>query len=117
MNRFLPLVLIVTFISTPLTARPEKEGVHTDCLQCHKEKDSKELNSKVDDLCLKCHPLSTRRDHPINVKPQIRPQSLPLDEEGRINCITCHEPHGRKTVDKLLRMEFNTLCQECHKMR
>lgn len=89
---------------------------HEDCLNCHKEKDSKELKSPVNELCLKCHPLSTQRDHPVNIKATVRPVKLPLDSEGRITCITCHEPHGKTGKERLLRMQFNDLCRECHKM-
>lgn len=90
--------------------------IHKDCLDCHKEKDSKELRSGINELCLKCHPLSTQRDHPVDIKGSIIPDNLPLDREGKITCITCHEPHGKTKEEKLLRMQFNTLCRECHKI-
>lgn len=94
----------------------EGKDIHKDCLQCHKEKDSKELRFELNELCLKCHPLSTKRDHPINIKATVKPEKLPLDSAARITCITCHEPHGKTKEERLLRMQFNTLCRECHKM-
>ncbi|MBZ0304562.1 MAG: hypothetical protein K8I82_00710, partial [Anaerolineae bacterium] len=64
--------------------------------------------------CLKCHPGSENRDHPIGVTPR-KAEGLPLDEESRITCITCHEPHGKETFGQLLRKDFNSLCRSCHK--
>lgn len=105
------MVSLLCFVN--LTAGKE---IHRDCLECHKDKDSKELKMVVNELCLKCHPFSTRRDHPVNIKASVKPEKLPLDSEGKITCITCHEPHGKTKEDRLLRMQFNTLCRECHKM-
>lgn len=106
---------LVIFLISPLKGEEIKKP-HGDCLLCHKEKDSKELKFSINELCLKCHPLSTQRDHPVNLKATVRPDRLPLDTEGKITCITCHEPHGKTKEVKLLRMQFNILCQECHKM-
>lgn len=115
----LKLILLIAFLVTlfisPLKGEVLKKP-HEDCLQCHKEKDSKELKSPINELCLKCHPLSTQRDHPVNLKASVKPERLPLDIEEKITCITCHEPHGKTKEEKLLRMQFNTLCRECHKM-
>lgn len=109
---------IILLVALPINALHGEvlKKPHRDCLQCHKEKDSKELKLQINELCLKCHPLSTQRDHPVNIKATVRAERLPLDSEGRITCITCHEPHGKTKEEKLLRMEFNTLCRECHKM-
>jgi predicted CXXCH cytochrome family protein len=109
--------MTLLLMSNPLVAQEGDRGYHKECIDCHKEKDSKELKTEVNALCLGCHPQSIERDHPINIKPAIQPKNLPLDSEGKINCITCHEPHGKGTVESLLRMDFNQLCQECHKIR
>lgn len=92
--------------------------VHQDCSVCHKDvdKDPGALKADINQICLGCHEKSKRNDHPIGLVPAIKPKELPLDKEGKITCVTCHEPHGWKPYDKLLRMEFNSLCKACHKI-
>lgn len=67
------------------------------------------------------------RDHPIGVPypehdREYRPKNfiesegaIPLPE-GRIECISCHDPHGESGVDKLLVMSNrrSALCLSCH---
>ncbi len=116
----LSLLFLILLFLNPLTLPDDglAEEPHKDCLQCHKEKDSKELRPEagLNELCLRCHPYSTQRDHPVNLKAVIKPLTLPLDSDDRITCITCHEPHGKTKEKNYLRLPFNTLCRECHKI-
>jgi len=88
---------------------------HRTCALCHVEEGSPALKASVNKTCIDCHPNSPTRDHPIGRVVQDAPEKLPLDEENRITCITCHEPHGKGTEEQLLRMDFNSLCVVCHK--
>ena len=68
-------------------------------------------------LCIRCH---SHRPHPASfshvVKPtMIVPKNFPLDVNGEITCITCHNPHleGEKAIkNKRLRKGF--ACNLCH---
>lgn len=88
---------------------------HAECTACHVEKDSRDLKAGLNETCIQCHPARGRKDHVINVVPSVVPEGLPLAEGNKISCVTCHEPHGKNTVGRLLRKEFNTLCIACHK--
>ncbi len=89
---------------------------HEDCTRCHVEEGSPVLIKGIIETCIDCHPNSNGREHPVNVVQKERPGNLPLNKENKITCITCHEPHGRDTADRMLRMEFNKLCVVCHKL-
>jgi len=91
------------------------------CLYCHVEKPD-ELHSTYGDVrlvgdfavvCYRCH-MDKQRLHPINANhlrypPQKIVDSmkesekkfgiiLPLDRQGRITCVTCHNPHDRGVI-------------------
>ena len=93
-----------------------QKEVHKNCASCHGEQDYKAIVPKVNEICLKCHPTSLGKDHPIGVVSSVVAAELPLGEGNKITCITCHEPHGKNTTGRLLRKEFNSLCATCHKM-
>jgi predicted CXXCH cytochrome family protein len=107
--------LIVLFLSVGVAEAGVPEEVHKGCTTCHMEQDFKAIKTKINETCLRCHPTSIGKDHPVGVVSTIVPEGLPLDEGNKITCITCHEPHGKNTVDKLLRKDFNSLCIACHK--
>lgn len=58
--------------------------------------------------------------HPIDVKPSARcviPKDFPLDDQGRITCASCHDPHNKKgAFADYLRMpaDDGSLCVACH---
>ncbi len=70
-------------------------------------------------LCNSCHGLDADI-HPVNIKPpptMTVPPELPLDKDGKLTCVTCHEPQGVKPGTKLLRGKYkkrNDLCFRCH---
>jgi hypothetical protein len=75
------------------------------CPQCHIYRGSKPEKGRfppgTDAFCLDCHSLEGLGiTHPIAIRPgggrsQMRvPADLPLDSEGKIFCLTCHNAHG-----------------------
>jgi hypothetical protein len=127
----------------------DKSGriVEEKCLFCHTKRpdeqsatySSVKLIGGVEMLCQGCHNISDR--HPAGkphfVKPnlvyQVRMRTLerqygivlPLDEKGKITCVTCHNPHealvipqtlpGSKGAGESLRHRLpKNLCSECH---
>ncbi len=108
--------VIIMFLPAGAVEAAATKKVHTECTDCHAEKGSKALKGTLNETCLRCHPASLGGDHPIGVVSAIEPEGLPLEEGKKVACITCHEPHGKNTTGKLLRMDFNRLCIACHKM-
>jgi hypothetical protein len=120
------------------------------CLYCHKEKpDEKTATYKevtfigdMQALCRRCHPIEG--NHPGNFDHMAAPPStkmlahmatmkttfgiiLPLAKNGKMTCITCHNPHEKgviaankpsaKGADSKYRERMpGRLCIECHQM-
>lgn len=110
--------LLILVLSGGVAGAATTIEAHQDCALCHVDVEKKPaaLKAAISDTCLGCHQSSKRNDHSVGVTPKVIPEGLPLDKENKITCVTCHEPHGKGAGEKLLRMEFNTLCRACHKM-
>lgn len=125
------------------------EVVTASCLYCHAEipavnkasfKDIK-LIGKLAVICQRCHVIAGNHSGNFNhmVKPSAKALAkmkqmegkfniiLPLDEDGKLTCITCHNPHqrgvipteraGAKGADSKFRHRLpGKLCIECHQM-
>ncbi len=99
-------------------------AIKRDCGTCHSLHSEKSnihasqgesflLKEPVSELCPGCHAERVSpADHPVDV-PATPVEGLPL-EEGKITCLTCHEPHGRPGEIKLLRAAPEELCAYCH---
>jgi predicted CXXCH cytochrome family protein len=68
------------------------------------------------------HPISFRYDfslaidNPELVDPLALNPDLRLDEDGQMQCTTCHEPHESRNPDFLVMNNvFSALCLECHR--
>ena len=75
------------------------------CVLCHDPHGSDHrglLTGNQSDRCLFCHSLNKKVvQHPVDMVPSkktVVPKnaSLPLGQEGKVECTTCHEPHGGK---------------------
>ncbi|MBA4366856.1 MAG: hypothetical protein C0403_04380 [Desulfobacterium sp.] len=119
------------------------------CLYCHVEKPDVQhstfkdvkLIGNLEVLCQRCHSISG--NHSGNYNHMIKPSTkgllrmkrmrkkyniiLPLNEDGQMTCITCHNPHekgiipegrpGAKGADSHYRHRLpDKLCVECHEM-
>ncbi len=92
--------------------------IKKDCTACHTSHDVKKgtpaLKKPVSELCIECHPdRKAPNEHKVDVVPKMKPEGLPL-ADGRMTCVTCHDPHDNK-YGSLLRMTENKLCLTCHK--
>jgi hypothetical protein len=125
----------------------EGEIVTEKCLYCHTKKpdpDKQDLANikligELKTLCQRCHGLMQR--HPAGVDHYKRPSIkfyrrmkeledqygiiLPLDFEGKLTCVTCHNPHEKgvipfykqasKGADEAYRHRLpGKLCKSCH---
>ncbi len=70
-------------------------------------------------VCLLCHEAEA---HPAGANHLVAPgnkmqvaDTLPLDHDGRIGCVTCHEAHmSSGLVPRRLRAKGTALCRGCH---
>ena len=121
--------------------------VEEKCLYCHTQKPDEaradfksiKLIGDLEKLCQGCHNMTDT--HPAGKAHYVRPDLeyqlrmrqiekqfgivLPLDENGKLTCITCHNPHeagvipetvpGSKGAGEVLRQRLpKVLCAECH---
>jgi hypothetical protein len=102
------------------------------CPKCHLSPGPRpgagRFSPEADTVCLECHAKeSMGRSHPVNVRPEEKyrkmkvPADLPLDNDGRIMCLTCHTAHGPYVSYFLRRSSpdrgFEVLCEACHGIR
>lgn len=91
-----------------------KTAPHERCLACHDGTVTDEWD----------HFAAKNRTHPVDVK-QKTPGELPLDPEGLMSCLSCHDPHHGTTVEgadgpraelqrPFLRKRPPALCMDCH---
>lgn len=100
----------------PWEMPPIKKKCET-CHVSHNMGGSLMLKAPLSELCLTCHPDRVApSEHKVDIVPSMKVEKLPLDEEGRMTCVTCHDPHGTSKVVRMLRMESAKLCKSCHKM-
>lgn len=67
-------------------------------------------------LCSSCHE-GYRHMHPVKiaVAPDLKsPEDLPLDKDGKITCITCHDPMEGTGVHRRKKVVGRALCLNCH---
>jgi len=126
------------------------EIIIENCLVCHDEKpDEKHATFKdvkligdIEMMCRRCHHVagnhSGNADH-MGIKPSADGLKrisamekkynarLPLDENGKMTCITCHNPHEKGVIpdvspgakgagSKYRHRLAGNMCQECHQM-
>jgi len=119
----------VEFLEAGRYLNPHGQSDYRSCQGCHldvstnKEEMRRRLRYGGDDLqiCLSCHG-AMESCHPILVKPggmMKKAKGLPLSIEGKITCMTCHDPmpaggHGVATRGREPGEPINALCFRCH---
>ena len=104
------IILVVTLLASPFAL-----GVEHACPDCHGSStpDSTDLKKPLSTLCVDCHQARIAAgEHAVDIP--VNPAEslvLPMDN-GKMTCITCHDPHGSSLA---LRMTDPELCSQCHK--
>ena len=67
-------------------------------------------------VCYECHPQTKgAMSHPVGVRPKstmaVDPRRL---VDGKLSCMSCHEPHGSANRYRLLTKTKKELCLSCH---
>ena len=101
----------------PVQHAPFAEGKCVACHDPHATGNRWVLNRKSGELCLGCHRddmADGNHRHPTDAKPN-RPLAtgLALDENGHLECVTCHRPHYA-SAEFLLRTSGENACLGCH---
>ncbi len=119
----------VAFLESGRYANPHTKTDYASCLGCHlgmatrKEEMKRNLRFQGDDLLI-CHSCHGGMDacHPILVKlaAGMEPgKGLPLSRDGKIKCLTCHDPtpeggSGVAMRERIPGEPVNTICFRCH---
>ncbi|MGA2191850.1 MAG: cytochrome c3 family protein [Nitrospirota bacterium] len=78
------------------------EFTQSDCFYCHftlpGDSDTQPLKftDSITNLCARCHEMSKIVSHQVDMIPSAEtaiPKDMPLDEQGRMTCVTCHDIH------------------------
>jgi len=96
------------------------------CVECHvgipaegsspRKEGNLRFGGDVVALCSSCH-AKYRHMHPVKIalSPDMKsPEDLPLDKDGKITCITCHDVMEGHGVIRKRRMVGRALCLNCH---
>ncbi|WP_455218424.1 cytochrome c3 family protein [Kaarinaea lacus] len=91
------------------------QAANHNCTDCHgtQSPGATDLVKPLSMLCADCHQARIaagehRVDVPVTTAGN---NALPLSD-GKMTCITCHDPHGTSLA---LRMKDPDLCNHCHK--
>ncbi|MGE5190245.1 MAG: hypothetical protein ACM3NF_09330 [Gemmatimonadota bacterium] len=107
-------------------ASPHARKDQKACIVCHVTQPadgsapSKENNLRfggdIVALCSSCHE-GYKHMHPVKiaVAPDMKsPEDLPLDKNGKITCITCHDAMEASGVHRRRKLVGRALCLNCH---
>ncbi len=70
--------------------------------------DVKQLKKTQPELCLQCHQMRRAQ--------LMRSSHMPF-REGKVNCTSCHNPHGTPNPKMLIQATLNENCYSCHAER
>ncbi len=101
----------------PVQHAPFEEGHCASCHDPHAAGNKWNLVKTSEEVCLTCHGKGAGMDfhrHPFNVEPQKELNAdLELSANGRLECLSCHNPHATEQVH-LLRISHEFECYGCH---
>jgi predicted CXXCH cytochrome family protein len=87
------------------------------CDYCHVFSDKSPgaaLKAPLSGLCIGCHSGRTAAgEHIVDIVPSMKVDELPLSN-GKMTCVTCHDPHEKSVHPKLLREKPTEICFRCH---
>jgi predicted CXXCH cytochrome family protein len=77
-----------------------------------------EFKSSINQLCSQsgCHDLDSVLSHPVGIRPIVAiRQDMPLDQDSRLTCLTCHLVSISSQKDKMLHVPNEAgFCAKCH---
>lgn len=131
--RVLPVAAILALLAggadPALGKGPESPHGRKDtksCVECHvgipaegsapRREGNLKFGGDIVALCSSCH-AKYRHMHPVKIalSPDMKsPEDLPLDKDGKITCITCHDVMEGHGVVRRRRMVGRALCLNCH---
>jgi DmsE family decaheme c-type cytochrome len=90
----------------------KNEGGCASCHQIHGGKERLLKGKSESDTCFKCHSdvradMLKRSKHPVH-------NSSESNQEGKMSCSSCHNPHGAKGQKLMDAHSINDKCYECH---
>ncbi|RKX30888.1 MAG: hypothetical protein DRP71_14295 [Verrucomicrobia bacterium] len=101
----------------PVQHKPFADGHCADCHDAHATGNRWVLTRDSGELCLGCHEdvvADGNHRHPVGNKPKTRlKRDMALNDEGRMECLTCHHPHSGE-AEYLLRTSGGHACLGCH---
>ena len=118
----------VTAFTTFINSEPHLFSSN-DCLECHftipdaGDTGPFRFTRPISELCARCHKDLSPLSHSVGMAPSMpMPPGMPLDEQGRMTCATCHDPHknridgrtGNKTYYLRVDKQGKAFCLLCH---
>lgn len=98
--------------------KPFLKGQCGACHDPHSTSNKWVLRKSSEEVCLECHDSDKSmkwHSHPYNFKPNKRLRvDVQLSENGKIECLSCHNPHATDS-EHLLRITEEFTCIGCHK--
>ncbi len=118
MTRGFGIFFLILAVSFSAYVPDVLSAVRHECYYCHitsDKPDTAELNTPLAELCIRCHAdEKSQQQHKVGITQSMKVEGLPLSGDGKLTCITCHDPHGKSGYANLLRVSPKTLCSRCH---
>ena len=101
----------------PVVHKPFKDGRCVACHDPHSTNNRWMLIKNSEKVCLECHNIQGTlavHEHPFSVKPKKKLNvPLKLTRKGKLECVSCHNPHATQS-EHLLRTTQQNTCVGCH---
>jgi len=109
------IVFALIIISSALISHQTLALQTKECSACHVSHNGGPVKKPLTELCVTCHRERIEAgEHIVDITPKYPvPKNLPLTKDGKLTCITCHDPHSQEPL--MLRLEPMILCNQCHK--
>ncbi len=115
MARSFKILFLILVLNIYAAASDVFSAEKHECGYCHLTSDKTRLRASLAELCIVCHSdAKDQKQHRVGMVPSMKVDELPLSSDGKMTCITCHDPHGKSGYVNLLRTSPEKLCSKCH---